>query len=165
MAKGVGDNVRASGVRFHLMTAAGAEALGPALAEIDPWARCGYTPALLTAYLAGRETDAPRFEIRVDRALAGAIGVRRNWLRGPYLQFLGILPAFQKRGTGSTALAWFEGEARASNAQNLWVAASDFNTRALAFYETRGFGRVATLSDLVVKGGSEVLLRKQLTAG
>ena len=67
--------------------------------------------------------------------LAGAIGVRRNWLRGPYLQFLGILPAFQRRGIGSVALDWFEGEARAAQAQNLWVAASDFNARALAFYE------------------------------
>jgi ribosomal protein S18 acetylase RimI-like enzyme len=88
--------------------------------------------------------------------------VRRNWLRGPYLQFLGVLPAFQHRGIGSLALTWFENEARTGRAQNLWVAASDFNARALSFYERRGFNRVATLEDLIVKGGSEILLRKRL---
>src|SRR4029078_5233315 len=88
-------------------------------------------------------------ELLVDDELAGAIGVRRSWLRGPYLQFLGILPVFQRRGIGRVALDWFEGEARAAQAQNLWVAASDFNTRALAFYERSGFRRVAKLADFV----------------
>jgi ribosomal protein S18 acetylase RimI-like enzyme len=157
------EKLQARDVRFEAMSRAAAERLGTALAEIDPWARYAYAPSALTAYLAGQEADAPRFAIHVNGTLAGAIGVRRNWLRGPYLQFLGILPCFQHQGVGSVALAWFEGEARAVRAQNLWVAASDFNTRALAFYEHRGFHRVATLEDLVVEGGSEILLRKRLS--
>jgi diamine N-acetyltransferase len=150
-------------VRFREMTSAAAEKLGAAFAAIDPWARYAYTASMLTAYLGNDENDAPRFEIVVDNELAGSIGVRRNWLRGPYLQFLGILPAFQHRGIGSVALDWFEGEARAAQAQNLWVAASDFNARALAFYERRGFDRVATLEDFVVDNSAEILLRKRLT--
>jgi GNAT superfamily N-acetyltransferase len=150
-------------VVFRDMTAKAAQELGTAFAEIDPWARYAYTAPALTAYLGTHEADAPRFEIVVDDEIAGAICVRRNWLRGPYLQFLGILPAFQYRGTGGLALDWFEDQARATQAQNLWVAASDFNVRALAFYARRGFSRVARLEDLVVEDSAEILLRKRLT--
>ncbi len=158
------EHVHVSSVRFAPMTKAAAEMLGPRLAEIDPWARYGYTAAALVTYLTAHEADAPRFEIMVGRACAGAIGIRRTWMRGPYLQFLGILPAYQRQGVGRMALAWFEGEARARAEQNIWVATSDFNARALAFYERHGFSRVATLDALIAEGHSEILLRKCLTA-
>jgi ribosomal protein S18 acetylase RimI-like enzyme len=164
MSKARHDKPQMPNVAFERMTGRAAQKLGAGLAEIDPWARYAYTPAALTSYLSTFEPDAPRFEIVIDNKLAGAIGVRRNWLRGSYLQFLGILPAFQRRGVGSLALAWFENEARRGRAQNIWVAASDFNARALSFYERHGFSRVAVLEDLVIEGGSEILLRKRLLA-
>jgi ribosomal protein S18 acetylase RimI-like enzyme len=42
------------------------------------------------------------------------------------------------------------------------VAASDFNSGALRFYERHGFVRVAALEGLVAEGRSEILLRKRL---
>ncbi len=164
MTERASNRPKAANIRFEPMTASAAAIPGGALAKIDPWALYGYTPAALSAYLAAREADAPRFEIIVDRAIAGAIGIRRNWMRGPYLQFLGILPPYQRQGVGRMALAWFEGEARARAEQNIWVAASDFNARALAFYERHGFGRVATLDGLIAEGRSEILFRKRLAA-
>ena len=149
-------------VHFAPMTGTGATILGTGLAAIDPWARYAYTPAALTAYLGAHEPDAPRFEILLEREIAGAVGIRRNWLRGPYLQLLGVLPEFQNHGVGERTLVWFETEARSYGAQNLWVAASDFNARALAFYERHDFVRVATLADLVAPDSAEILLRKRL---
>jgi ribosomal protein S18 acetylase RimI-like enzyme len=146
------------------MTPANAKVLAQALAEIDPWARYAFTPAALTDYLAATEADAPKFSISADGKLAGAVGVRLNWLRGPYLQFLGILPAFQHQGIGTQVLIRFESDARAARDQNLWVATSDFNTRALAFYERHGFSRVAVLDGLIGPGAAELLLRKPLAA-
>ena len=35
---------------------------------------------------------APRFAVWLGGKLAGAAGLRLNWLRGPYVQFLGVLP-------------------------------------------------------------------------
>ena len=151
-------------VRFVPITAARASAVAAEAAQIDPWARHNSPASALRSYLTTVETDAPRFAILADNQLAGAMGVRKNWLRGPYLQFLVVLPAFQGTGVGRTALAWLEGEARAVGAQNLWVAASDFNTRAIAFYEAHGFQPVANLDDLVSVGMSEVLFRKRLEA-
>lgn len=145
------------------MTLAAARSLGPAFAQIDPWAYYKFAPDALIEYLAGDEDGAPRFKIVVDGEPAGAIGIRRNWLRGPYLQFLAVLPAFQRHGIGSLCLSWFEREAAVGRAQNLWVTTSDFNSRAQALYERYGFVRVATIDALVAEGAAEILFRKRLT--
>lgn len=144
------------------MTPDGAGMLGEAFAGIDPWARYPFSASALEGYLGTNEAGAPRYAIRAGGALAGATGVRHAWLRGPYLQFLGVLPSFQSLGIGGRVVAWFEAEARASNERNIWVATSDFNSDALRFYERHGFQRAALLDGLVRDGVAEVLLRKRL---
>ncbi|MBY0559283.1 GNAT family N-acetyltransferase [Hyphomicrobium sp.] len=152
-------------VTFEPMTAEAAQSLGAALAQIDPWARYEYTGETLAAFLAGEEPGAQRFQIIVDGVLAGAIVIRSNWLRGSYLQFLGILPAFHRQGVGRSALLWFERGSEASGARNLWVVASDFNAGAQAFYERHGFARIGIIDGLVADGAGEILFRKRLTIG
>jgi GNAT superfamily N-acetyltransferase len=139
-----------------------AETLGPALAAIDPWATYAYPASALSVYLGKDEPGAPRFSLRDGATLAGAVGLRLDWLRGPYLQLLGLLPGYQGCGFGAAVLAWIEREARAASQRNLWVVASDFNSGALRFYERYGFTRVAALEALVAEGRDEVLLRKRL---
>ncbi len=152
-------------VSFRPMTRETADSLGSAFAAIDPWARYNYSAEALSKYFRDKEEDAPRYEVVADDVIAGAICIRKNWLRGPYLQFLGILPSFQSQGVGGAALAWFEADARKDKAQNIWVVASDFNAGALAFYERFGFVRVATLDGLVSDKADEILLRKRLIFG
>jgi GNAT superfamily N-acetyltransferase len=139
-----------------------AKRLGARFAAIDPWASYPYPASALQAYFAAEEAGAPRFAVRLGGELAGAAGLRLNWLRGPYLQFLGVLPEFQKRGLGASVLDWIESEARRGGERNLWVSASDFNVGAIRFYETHGFVTVAPLPDLVRDGRTELLLRKRL---
>ena len=136
--------------------------LGTAFAAIDPWAAYGYPAAVLARFLAASEPDALRFGLSLDNALAGAAVVRPNWLRGPYLQLLAVLPDAQGRGIGAAFLAWMEREARAANERNLWVAASQINAGAIRFYERHGFVEVAMLNDLVADGFNEILFRKRL---
>ncbi len=158
------NSASASTVTFEPMSAEAAQVLGYALAQIDPWAHYAYTGVALAAWLSADEPGARRFQIRADNVIAGAIVIRSQWLRGPYLQFLGILPAYHRRGLGRSALSWFEGQARADGARNLWVAASEFNVAAQTFYEQHGFVRVATLDDLIAEGTAEILFRKRLAA-
>ena len=136
--------------------------LGTAFAAIDPWASIPYSPAALTSYFAASEPTAPRYAIRAGETLVGALGVRMNWLRGPYIQFLGLFPVGQSQRAGSRVLGWFENEARENSQNNLWVAASDTNTGALRFYRRHGFEPVAGLDGLVSDGRTEILLRKRL---
>jgi diamine N-acetyltransferase len=136
--------------------------LGDAFAAIDPWARYPYPANALQSYFATLEPGAPRYAIRNGGALAGAVGIRFNWLSGPYVQFLGLLPGHQSQGTGGRVLRWLEDDARKHGARNLWVAAADFNADAIRFYERFGFISVAQLDDLVRNGRTERLLRKKL---
>jgi ribosomal protein S18 acetylase RimI-like enzyme len=150
-------------VSLHPMTASAAATCGQTFASIDPWVRYPISPGALIGYLSACESDAPRYALQVDGVLAGALGMRKSWLKGPYLQFFGVLPEFQRHGLGRMVLDWLEADARASGERNLWVAASSFNHVALHFYERQGYERVAVLDDLVCDGMTEILLRKRLT--
>ena len=138
-----------------------ASILAERFAAIDPWAAYPYPPSGLEAYFSAAEPNAPRFLLTVDGKTAGAIGMRLNWLRGPHVQFLGILPGFQGDGLGALLLAWIEGQS--GGQRNLWLTVSDFNGRARAFYERHGFCVVAPLPGLVRDDRTELLLRKRLT--
>ena len=144
------------------LTACEARDLGAGFAAIDPWAQYPYPASALETFFATQEPSAPRLGIRSGQSLSGAIGIRYDWFHGPYVQFLGLLPGCQARGTGSRILGWLELDARDRGARNLWVAASDFNSGAIRFYERHGFARVADLDGLVRDGKTEVLFRKRL---
>jgi ribosomal protein S18 acetylase RimI-like enzyme len=142
-------------------SAAEAEAIGALLAAMDPWATLGVTAAGLAAYLGRDDPALRRYAVRVEGAVAGVVCVRWPWLRGPYIELLGLAPTCQGRGIGAELLAWTEAEARKAGS-NLWVAASSFNPRALEFYRRQGFVEVGLIEDLVRPGFDEVLLRKRL---
>lgn len=136
--------------------------LGAVFAEIEPWSRYPFTADALSAYLAAEEPGAPRYVIEYGDDVAGALGLRLNWLRGHYIQFLGIVPGYQNCGIGARVLDCVGTVAAAGEARNLWVAASAFNAGALRFYERHGFTRVASLDGLIQDGCDEILLRKRL---
>ena len=149
--------------RLIVLDARNAASLGAAFAAISPWADYPYPASALAAYFKKSEAGAPRYQIVFGGQIAGVAGLRDDWLRGPYLQFLGILPGFQGRGLGACVLAWFERTARDGGQRNLWVAASDFNTAAIRFYQRHGFAACASLDGLVADGRTEILLRKKLS--
>jgi len=136
--------------------------LAEACAAIDPWAKAGIpASSLIRAFHPVSDAIHPRV-IEFENQIAGAAIIQHPWLKGPYLQFLAILPSFQRRGIGVSILNWMEKEAGPSS-RNLWVLATDFNEAALAFYENSGFTQVAPLPDLALDGCSEILLRKILS--
>lgn len=139
-----------------------ADALGTAFAAMSPWVDYPFPASGLAAYFAKDEPGAPRYQIMTGDEVAGVVGLRLDWLRGPYLQFLGLLPPHQGHGVGARVLAWFEANARDGGQRNLWVAASDFNLAALHFYARHGFSECARLDGLVSDGRTEILMRKRL---
>ncbi len=139
--------------------------LGAAFSNMSPWSAYPISAQELTDYLSTQEPGAPRYALRRSdkgNLVVGALGLRESWLRGPYIQFLGIVPEYQNQGIGGVLLAAVEAAAIASSAGNLWVMASAFNHRALSFYQRFGFRTVSNFDGLVRPNQSEVLLRKQL---
>jgi GNAT superfamily N-acetyltransferase len=149
-------------VRLAPATGADAVTLGAAIAAMEPWASYPIAAETLTAFLAEVEPGAPRLAVHAGGVLAGVIAVRTNWLRGPYVQLLALLPAAHGRGLGTRLLAFVEAEARTAGERNLWIAATATNAGALRLYARCGFVATATLPGLVRDGHSEILLRKRL---
>jgi ribosomal protein S18 acetylase RimI-like enzyme len=139
-----------------------AHTLAEHFAAMQPWSRYPFSAKALAAYLALHEAGAPRYAIYSDGQLAGALGLRLNWLRGPYVQFLGVLPAHQRHGIARAVMTQLITDARVNADRNVWVAASSFNAEALRFYEGLGFARVALLDALVQDNIDEVLLRLRI---
>lgn len=142
-----------------------AKDLAGAFSQMSPWIHYPFSPDELTRYFTKKEEDAPRYVVRRadnKNTVIGALGLRENWLRGPYIQFLGLTEAFQNRSVGEALLGHIAETAQHDGAQNLWVMASQFNKRALVFYQRHGFNPVATIDALVTDDKSEVLLRKRL---
>lgn len=137
--------------------------LGGQFADMDPWLAYGISAQHLTSSFARDEPGAPRIAILAGDSLAGVVVVQLNWLRGPYLRFLGVLDDFQSCGIGRMVVDWFIAGARAGDAGNVWVVVSEVNCRARAFYEANGFRHCADINDLVVAGKLEVLMRKPLS--
>ncbi len=136
--------------------------VGVMLASMDPWARYPVSAAELTSFFAGTELGAPRFAVRVNGTLEGAIAVKTNWFRGPYIQTFALSRNLQGHGIGSAIMVFIESQARSIGDRNLWVAVSDFNTGAQRFYERHGYRRVADIAGLLRDDRTEILMRKPL---
>ena len=143
------------------MTVPAAEALGPQIAAIGPWAHYAFGPGRITAAFKSSDDGAVRYQIECGGDLAGAAIIQCPWLAGPYLQMLAVVPAHQNRGIGAIFLAWYEEETR-GHFRNLWLCVSAFNTEAQRLYRAHGYERIATLESLIRDGDDEHLMRKRL---
>jgi ribosomal protein S18 acetylase RimI-like enzyme len=155
-------STRGPAVALAQMTAEDACMLGAGLARLEPWSRLGFDGERLGRLLAVTDDGALRFKILVGSQRAGAVVVRFPWLNGPYLNFLGVLPEYQRRGVGAAVLSGLEDGARLAGVGNVWLCVSIFNTAAQAFYERHGYRAVAQLDDLIQQGQSEILMRRRV---
>ena len=139
-----------------------ANLFGEGLAEMDPWLRLGYSPASLTRYFSTITSDRQIWAILDRESPAACLTVRPDWLRGPLLELLAVLPQHQGKGIGKDMIAWLAGETRRQGKANLWTISSEFNHAALAFYRRQGFEEAGVLPDLISLGETERLLRLRL---
>ncbi len=138
-----------------------ARAIAQMLAASEPWASLKFSANSLANYLTRDDASLHRYMVTVDGQMAGIICVRHPWLRGPYIELLGIFPSCRGQGIGKQVLAWAEKEAR-REAKNLWVVASSFNHQALDFYLSQGFYQIGPIQGLITPEHDEILLRKVL---
>lgn len=78
-----------------------------------------------------------------------------------YVQTIAVKTEARGRGIGSALLAFAE-QRIWQESPNVFMCVSSFNPRARSLYERRGYGVVGELSDFIVRGHSEILLRKTI---
>lgn len=143
------------------LTEAEAKYISQFLALMDPWLTLGFSADALRNYLYRDDPALKRFGLFNGGVPIGMLCIRYPWLRGPYIELLGIETNHQGRGIARDIMVWIE-QQTTTHAKNIWIAASSFNARALSAYERLGFKEVAVLQDLISSGKSEVFMRKRL---
>ena len=129
------------------------------MAASDPWQRLGMDlESLLRAVRApGRE----RYVAQLNGQFAGFLILN---FQGPfpgYIQTVGLAPEFRGQGLGSAIITFAE-QRIFREQQNVFLCVSSFNSRARRFYTALGYQEVGELTDFLVAGHSEFLLRKTI---
>lgn len=141
----------------RLQGPAEAEACARMMCSTEPWltigraydeCHAGITDPAREVYVAVHDNDIAGFIVVV---LQGAfIG---------YIQAICVAPAARSQGIGTRLIDF--AEARIGQVSpNVFLCVSDFNPRARALYERRGYQLVGELKDYLIRGHSELLMRK-----
>lgn len=125
----------------------------------DPWLTLGraFDDCLRVVTDATCET----YVAREDGAVRGFIILN---MRGAFVGYIrSICVAADARGSGiGSRLIAFAEERIFRDVKNVFLCVSSFNTRARALYERLGYEVIGELKDYIVRGASEILMRKSI---
>ena len=140
-----------------MLSGAQEQACAEMMAASDPWQTLGFDlPAALRIVCA---SDRERYVAHVDGRLAGLLLLNLHGTFAGYIQIIGIAPEFRGQGCGSALLGFAE-ERIFRDLHNVFLCVSSFNHAARRLYARRGYAEVGELTDFLVAGHSEFLLRK-----
>jgi len=129
------------------------------MATTDPWLTLGRTYEESLAVVSD-----PAREVYVARrggAFAGFLVLNMRGAFVGYIQTVCVVPELRGSGAGSELVRFAE-ERIFRESPNVFMCVSDFNPRARALYERLGYRVVGELTDFIVSGRSEILLRKTI---
>jgi ribosomal protein S18 acetylase RimI-like enzyme len=154
---------RLANCELRLLESGLAEPIAEQLARLHPWLTLGYSATGLRNYLSSDDAHLKRYAIMQAGEVAGVVCVRYPWLRGIYLELIGIFPPAQQRGIGGQVMKWLENQVNGQSNGNVWALVSEFNWPARQFYQHCGFVTIGVIDSLVKKDFNEILVRKQVT--
>ena len=141
----------------RLETRSEAETCARLMAASEPWVTLGRTYEASLCLV----QDGTR-EVYVARDESGLVGFLILCMTGAfvgYIQTVLVHPARRGQGIGSKLLEF--GEQRIlQESPNVFMCVSSFNHDARRLYERMGYAVVGELTDYIVRGHSEILLRK-----
>ena len=97
----------------------------------------------------------------IDGAVVGFLILRMDGAFVGYIQTVGVVPQWRGRGLGTALIEYAEARIFRES-PNVFINASSFNPGARRLYERLGYQEVGELTDYIVPGHSEVLLRKSI---
>ena len=129
------------------------------MAASEPWVTLGvgYEPSLRLLSSDTRE----RYLARVSGEPAGFLVISMQGAFVGYVQLLGVAPEFRGHGVGRSLIEFAE-QRIFRDTPNVFICVSDFNQDAQAFYARLGYQRVGELTDFIIAGHAEILLRKTI---
>ena len=125
----------------------------------EPWITLGrgYEAALRVLEDPSRET----YLAFTDGAFAGFLILTMKGAFVGYIQTVCMVPEHRNRGLGRQLIAFAE-ERIFRESNNVFLCVSSFNTAARRLYERLGYELIGELQDYLVRGHSELLMRKTI---
>lgn len=141
----------------RLAATSDAELCARLMASSEPWLTLGRT------YEASlRIVEDPSREVYVARDEGGLAGFLILCMTGAfvgYIQTVAVQPDRRGRGIGSRLLEFAE-QRILRESPNVFMCVSSFNRDARRLYQRLGYKVVGELTDYIIAGHSEILLRK-----
>lgn len=125
----------------------------------EPWITLGRDYEASRRALA--DPTREKYVAEDGRGLAGFLILNMNGPFAGYIQSVCVAPDRRRRGIGSHLVRFAE-ERSFRDWPNVFLCVSSFNTGAKRLYERLGYRVVGELSDYVVSGHSEILMRKTI---
>lgn len=143
----------------RLATEAEAQACARIMAESEPWLTLGrsYQASLSIVRDPSREV----YLARDENGVAGFLILCMTGAFVGYIQTIAIQPDRRGQGIGSRLIDFAERRILAES-PNVFMCVSSFNHDARRLYERLGYRVVGELTDYIVQGHSEILLRKTI---
>ena len=127
------------------------------MAVSEPWMTFGRT---FEACLKSLQTQHTELYVAVEGdEVRGFIMLMMHGALVGYIRILCIDPGFRGHGLGTQLVAFAE-ERIFRESPNVWLFVTEFNTRARALYARLGYETVGEVRDYIVRGYSEILMRK-----
>ena len=123
----------------------------------EPWITLGRT-----ADQARRIMTSPTREVYVATTGGEVVGFVVLVMKGLFVGFvqsLAVTPESRGRGIGEELMRFAEGRIFHEH-PNVYLCVSSFNERARSFYARLGYEVVGELKELLIRGHSEILMRK-----
>jgi ribosomal protein S18 acetylase RimI-like enzyme len=159
VTKAISDSIRMSAeLRIRrLANAAEADRCARLMAGSEPWITLGrdYERSLARIEDPSREV----YVAEVESGIAGFLILCMVGAFVGYIQTVLVAPDRQGKGIGSQLVTFAE-ERIFRESPNAFLCVSSFNSGARRLYERLGYQYVGELTDYVVRGHSELLLRK-----
>ena len=132
-------------------------AMARLMAASDPWLTLGRGVDSCLAVLS--DISKERYVAFQGDSFAGFLILNLRGALVGYLQTVFVAPTWRGRGAGTALVAF--AEARIFSAHpNVFLCVSAFNDGARRLYERLGYSPVGELTDFLMPGQSELLLRK-----
>ena len=122
----------------------------------EPWLTLGRDYA---ACLESLRKPAEHYVADDDGEVRGFIVVMMQGALVGYIRIVCIDPDVRGHGLGSQLVAFAE-ERIFRESPNVWLFVTSFNTRARGLYERLGYQLIGEVPDYIVRGCSELLMRK-----
>jgi ribosomal-protein-alanine N-acetyltransferase len=136
-----------------------ARACARLMAESEPWLTLGRTYEASLALV--QDPSREVYVVRDERGLAGFLILCMTGAFVGFIQTICIHPQRRAQGLGSKLVEFAERRIL-TESPNVFMCVSSFNRDARRLYERLGYQVVGELTDYIMQGHSEILLRKSV---